>query len=147
MPNSVRGITLLEMMIVVMLIAIIASILVPKLTESKTSANETSAIATLRVIMTAQVQFREGDDDLDTFLDYADSIAELSSVGLIDNVIGRGKKSGYLFSLSGSTYEWQATGTPVNENVGHRSFYIDTTGVVRFALSGTPDAFSAPIGN
>ena len=146
MPNPERGITLLEMMIVVMLIAIIASILVPKLTESKTSANETSAIATLKVIMTAQVQFREGDDDMDSFQDYAESIAQLSNVGLIDNVIGKGSKSGYLFSLSGSTYEWQATGTPVNESVGHRAFFIDTSGVVRFAFSGTPDGNSPPIG-
>ena len=134
------------MMIVVLLIGIIAAIIIPKLTESKTSATETSAIATMKMVAGAQAQFREADRDQDSHLDYATDMAELSTAGLIDNVLGGGSKSGYLFSLSGSTYDWQATATPANVHVGKRRFYVDTSAVVRFSVSGTPNADSPPIG-
>jgi len=53
-----RGFTLIEMMIVVALIAVIAAISTPNLLAARLSANETSAIATLRSIGTAQAQFQ-----------------------------------------------------------------------------------------
>lgn len=143
-----QGMTLLEMMIVVLLIALLAAIIIPKLTESKKSANESAAITTMKNISSAQAQFREGDKDQDTALDYATSLVELSSVGLLDNVIGSGSKSGYLFSLSGSTYDWHATATPINAQTANRSFYVDTSGVVRWApASAAADASSPPVGD
>lgn len=134
------------MMIVVMLIAIVAAVVIPLLTESKTGAHESSAIGTLRTLCSAQNQFRASDRDGDTYLDFATSIAELSMVGLIDNVVGSGQKSGYVFSLSGSTYEWEASATPIDARLGKRKFFVDTTGVIRFSVTGTPDASSTPIG-
>ena len=144
--HNSKGVTLLEMMIVVLLISIIAAVVIPKLTESKTSANETSAIATLKVLATAQAQFREADRENDTYLDYSSALTELCTVGLIDNVIGGGMKSGYVFALSGATYKWECTATPVNERVAKRSFYIATSGTIRYSLQGTPDANSPPVG-
>ena len=139
------GFTLIELMIVVAIIAIIAAIAIPNLIEARKTGNETAAIGALRTISSTMAQFREGDREGDSALDYATSFAELSLVGLIDNVLGAGTKSGYLFALSGSTYAWQASATPVSPNTGARNFYINTDGVVRFSSAAPANGSSAAI--
>jgi prepilin-type N-terminal cleavage/methylation domain-containing protein len=76
------GFTLIELMIVVAIIAIIASIALPRMAAARLSANESAAISTMRALMSAQAQFQAAascDSDGDGAGEYG-SFAELAGL-------------------------------------------------------------------
>jgi prepilin-type N-terminal cleavage/methylation domain-containing protein len=133
-----KGFTLIELLIVIAIIAIIASIAIPNLLSARVSANETSAIATLRNISSAQAQFQasaRNDNDGDGEGEYG-LFSELSGAvptrvsgaagpvanppslsGVFQKVVTLGTtagvtKSGYNFAM----YLPGAAGAPIGEN-------------------------------
>jgi prepilin-type N-terminal cleavage/methylation domain-containing protein len=141
-----KGFSLIELLIVVAIILIIASIAIPNLLRARISANESSAVGSIRTINTAMIQY------MSTYptVGYAATLSALggtscappnsSSACLIDSQLASGSKSGYNFSLSGvagspaATY--QVVGAPAVANqTGVRYFCSFADGAVRSSVS------------
>src|SRR5712692_5985290 len=103
-----KGFSLIELLIVVAIILIIAAIAIPNLLRSRIAANESSAVASIRTINTAEVSYSTSNPSNG----FAAALANLGgavpctpSVAtgcLIDNVLGSGTKSGYAFNAIGA---------------------------------------------
>src|SRR3974377_1754711 len=92
-----KGFSLIELLIVVAIILIIAAIAIPNLLKARRSANEGSATASLTTTGGGEFFFRFAKVLFTT-------LPGLSADGVIDNVLGRGSKSGYTFAAGpGST--------------------------------------------
>src|SRR5215510_14421952 len=74
-----KGFSLLELLIVVAIILIIATIALPSLLRSRQSANESSAVANIRSFNTAEVSYSSSGGG--TF----GTIADLTTAGLVDS--------------------------------------------------------------
>jgi len=135
-----KGFTLIELMIVVAIIAIIAAIAIPSLLNARKAGNESSAISSLRTLATTNNMYRT------RYQTYTSSLANLSAAGYIDSILGSGTKSGYVFTYSGSTNTWTVSATPsTTGTTGDRGFFVDQTGVIRFAASGAATSASSPL--
>jgi len=100
-----KGFSLIELLIVVAIILIIASIAIPNLLRARMSANEASAVGAVRTINTAQISYNSTYPTMG----YAATLAALggtacnpptpTSACLIDTQLSSGTKSGYTFTL------------------------------------------------
>ncbi len=139
-----EGFSLIELLIVVAVIGIIAALAVPNLVQSRKAANEASAIASVRNLVTAEITYAStlGGGNFG-------SLAELSTENFADEVLGSGQKDGYDFSVAANeSIGFSVIATPtVPGTTGERSFYGDETGVIRYTAGGTvPDSTSPPLG-
>src|SRR5256885_3812149 len=88
-----RGFSLLELLIVVAIILIIATIAIPSLLRSRQSAQESSAVAQIRTINTAEITYLSSNQG-----SYG-SVAQLITQGLLDSRF-TGSVSGYHFAIT-----------------------------------------------
>lgn len=123
------GFSLLELLIVVAIILIIATISIPSLLRSRQAAHESAAVATLKTINTAQVTYSSRDGNFGT-------IAGLISDRLIDESF-TGAKSGYRYTVTAAGADYTATAVPVSANAGRYGYYSHPDGVVRYSMVAT----------
>lgn len=130
-PN--RGFSLMELMIVLALIVIILAMAIPSMREAQMNANETSAVASIRAINQAEVQYQAA------YGGYADSLANLGGADpctkssatacLLDQSLAGGVKSGYIFAATGGN---RADGENTSFVAGAAPQAFDRTGKRRF---------------
>jgi len=107
-----KGFSLIELLIVVAIILIIAAIAVPSFLRSRIAANESSAVASVRTVNTAEISYNSAYPSVG----FAASLTVLSGTSctppsssgacLIDSVLAGGQRTGYSFTIT------NVTGTP-----------------------------------
>ena len=155
MKKKQQGFSLIELLIVVAIILIIAAIAIPNLLRAKMSANEASAVATLRTLNTSAVAYSTSYGAYPTSLtDLGPASSPTSTAAdLIDSVLANdpATKSGYTFNWSGTASNgvissYTLTAKPLTQGVtGQRGFFTDQSGVIRADVTGTASVSSTPL--
>jgi type IV pilus assembly protein PilA len=146
-----QGFSLIELLIVVAIILIIAAIAIPNLMRARMAANDSSAAASVRSIVTAEVGYYSayptiGYTALANLGGAAPCTPGTATGCLIDNLLATASagtgKSGYFFSAApiaagGVNTTFYATGYPMTAQSGTKSFCAFDDGVVRQKAPGT----------
>lgn len=129
MRNNQRGFSLLELLIVVAIILIIATIAIPSFLRARQSANETKAVTNLRKLNTAEVQYSSA-----LSVGYGD-IPNLITAGLIDGAFAYSGGYDFIVTLSGDTLDFTASATARGPNDGRYDYYSPADYVIRYSTN------------
>ena len=97
---------------------IILAISLPDIIGGKEASSVGSAIASLRTIAHAQ------ESNLEKEKKHCLSLDELFQVGLIDEKLSKGEKSGYRFQILQSSQNCEVIAQPISRSTGKKTFYI-----------------------
>ena len=135
-----EGSTLYELLIVVGILLILATIAIPSYLQSKQTANETAALASLRTIFVAETVYNGDNHGL-----YADLPTLVQAGALLDSRFANADTQpigGYLFKPgsvvpTGETLETLPTGfnmqAYVSGHAGRYEYFIQSDGTLRYA--------------
>ena len=152
MRNRQSGFSLIELLVVVAIVLIIAAIAIPNFLHSKMSANESSAVATLRFLNTSATSY---SNSYGTFPPNLASMGPATtptstSADLIDSVLGRDPavESGFtiVYSSASPYFSYTITATPITIGfTGQRGFFTNQSGLIRVDNSGAATSASTPL--
>ena len=155
--GKAAGFSLIELLVVVAVILIIASIAIPNFLRSRMRSNEASAVQSLRTISTAQIVYSTtwgvGFANGMTKLSGNGVVVDQNNAGLIDQALAAGLKSGYIFTFTpgttdaaGNLQTYSLTADPqIPGSTGDRHFYTDQSCVIRFNSSVPAGPTDMPI--
>ena len=134
------GFSLIELLIVVAVIGIVASIAVPHFLNSRQAAHNASAFSSLRLIHTAEISYRMRHPQ------YAD-LATLHAANVLDDpLLASGKRSNYTFVVNAATLSpsfYEVTASPAI--APWQYYYLDVSGIIRSENGRAANATSTPI--
>src|SRR5437660_1320191 len=147
---GLRGFSLVEILVVVMVILIIAAIAIPSLLHAKMRANEAAAVASIKTIHTAEILYVSSYPEVG----FAGSLPNLGSHGttcekptstnaciLMDDALTSGLKSGYIFELVSDGNKpaqgYTVTATPESDATGHCIVQSSQSGELHFSIPGS----------
>ncbi len=143
--KKARGFSLIELLIVVGIILILASVAVPNYLSAKRAANEASAVASMRAVSSGELTYRG------THGNYT-SLTSLVQAEIIDSALGSGFKSGYAFAAtpgSDPNLQFTAIASPTIPSgiaaTGNRYYFVSEDHVIRFKAGAAADASSSPL--
>ncbi len=123
----------MELLIVVAIILIIATIAIPSLLRSRQAANETAAVANMRNMNTAEVTYSSANGGV-----YGD-VPDLVAARLIDGRYASGNFSGfqYTVALSVNFRDYTIYATAVSPNTSRYDYYSTPDFVIRYTTVAT----------
>ncbi|HTC92969.1 MAG TPA: zinc ribbon domain-containing protein [Terriglobales bacterium] len=146
------------LVLLVPVILIVAAIAIPNLLRARISANESSAAASVRTIVTAAIQYQAEYGHFPQSLDQlsqppGNSAPDENHAGLIDATLASRAKNGYIFSYqaSDSHHDGKFDAFTINadpiqpERTGTKYFFSSEDGVVRWETSRQASAESPPL--
>lgn len=131
-PKKGRGFTLVELLVVISIIVVLASLAIPAALRTRLQSNETATVGNLRTISSAAESYRSTQNPPAYPPDFATMVN--SNPAYLDTAWLSNQRQGYIYTFAsaqqGETYG--VTATPRIPNVtGVNAFCVDHTAVIR----------------